>query len=403
MYLIRDHEEAALHLPSGDREVPLIIGDRNLDVDAAGNLSGDLLYKVSTFQTEPEHLTVPFSGPFTLVNGKIWPFLAVRRRWYRFRIVNTCNARTYQLQLVANDGTQLVGVMQQIGSDGGLFGSPITVDRLTVAPGERADVLINFAPFAGQQLRLVNLLNPPPEPGGVTPNPDVMQFRVAPGAAAPDPFSLPTTVSPSFVRLDHDSAPHGHRWIALTPPGPGHPELWEMEEVDPGSVPVPSDGVVQLRTSDGQLHTLRRVARGFRDRVNFVIPADSWQQWAFIHLGGPAGHPMHIHLARVQALVREQYAVTTFDSAVGGTVAPIEYDAPGVLDPNEQGWKDVVRVGPGQLVRVLGRFSGGNGAFVYHCHIFEHEDEAMMRPFVVMPESVMPFDPHSPGGHDHDH
>src|SRR5436190_16332493 len=78
MYLIRDHEEAALHLPSGDREVPLIIGDRNLDVDAAGNLSGDLLYKVSTFQTEPEHLTVPFSGPFTLVNGKIWPFLAVR-------------------------------------------------------------------------------------------------------------------------------------------------------------------------------------------------------------------------------------------------------------------------------------------------------------------------------------
>jgi FtsP/CotA-like multicopper oxidase with cupredoxin domain len=69
------------------------------------------------------------------------------------------------------------------------------------------------------------------------------------------------------------------------------------------------------------------------------------------------------------------------------------------LDPNEQGWKDTIRVGGGQLVRVAGPFGGGNGRYVYHCHILEHEDEGMMRTFVVMPEQVMKLDPHVSDGH----
>jgi o-aminophenol oxidase len=67
--------------------------------------------------------------------------------------------------------------------------------------------------------------------------------------------------------------------------------------------------------------------------------------------------------------------------------------------PNEQGWKDVIRVGGGQLVHVAGQFGGANGRYVYHCHILEHEDEGMMRTFVVVPEEVMELDPHITEGH----
>jgi spore coat protein A len=114
-------------------------------------------------------------------------------------------------------------------------------------------------------------LNPPPYPGTTTPNSAVMAFR---GDAAPvgDPFTLPDRISTSFVRLQHDTHTHDHRWVAITPPGPGHPETWEIEEVDPTTVTVPSDGIVQLTTADGTLGTLRRIPRHFHDAAQLASP-----------------------------------------------------------------------------------------------------------------------------------
>lgn len=414
-YLIRDDEEDALGLPSGEREIPLLLADRNLDTDddGSGALNGRLLHK--TVVIDPSNaetgkpVTLPFTGPYTTVNGRIWPYADVDAAWYRFRLVNASNARIYDLVLVDEDGAPVPGVLQQIGSDGGLLPRPVPVDfegalpTLTVAPAERMDLLIDFGALAGRRVRLVNkgpnqAPGVPDVPGNVR-YPHVLEFRVG-ECAEPDPFTLPEVLSGSFRRLTHDIE-HGHRLIVLTPPatkgGGGHPEIWEMTEVeDPGDLRLPAEGVIQLRNEKGQLKTYRRTARTFNDGLGFTAAEGSHEQWSFLNLAvnPPVVHPMHIHLVDFQILGRDAYDVSGFDARIGGTTKPVAYkpDTPIPLPPNEQGYKDVFRALPGQMLRVMGRFDGAYGRFMYHCHLREHEDMGMMRPFVVMPQEAMKFD-----------
>ncbi|CAL2070676.1 O-aminophenol oxidase PhsA [Streptomyces sp. endophyte_N2] len=409
-YLVRDDEEDALHLPSGEREIPLLLADRNLDTDEDGRLNGRLLHKtVVVQQSDPETgkpVTIPFSGPYTTVNGRIWPYAEVDSAWYRFRLVNTSNARIFDLVLIDEDGDPVPGIVHQIGSDGGLLPRPVPVDfgaelpTLTAAPAERFDLLVDFRRLAGRTLRLVNK-GPGrpagvPDPAGDVRYPAVMEFRVR-EAAERDTFELPEVLSGSFRRLTHD-LPHGHRLVVLTPPATkgagGHPEIWEMTEVtDTDGLTLPADGVIQLTGSDGTTKTYRRIARTFNDGLGFTIGEGSYEQWSFLNLA-PIVHPMHIHLADFQLLGRDAYDVSGFDPAVGGTRTPIRFDTGTAipLAPNEQGYKDVFRVPGGQLLRVMGRFDGAYGRFMYHCHLLEHEDMGMMRPFVVMPAEAMKFD-----------
>jgi FtsP/CotA-like multicopper oxidase with cupredoxin domain len=177
MYLIRD-EEDALHLPRGRREVPLTLCDRNLDTDAHGNLTGDPLYKTSIL---PDGIKLPFSGPFNLVNGMIWPYMKVDACWYQFRAVNAASLRPYGLELRDEHGAPVAGALHQIGTDGGLLPAPVALNGLTLAPGERADFLIDFTAFRGKSLVLGNTLTPG-VPGPTSPNPVFMQFRVTCGA-----------------------------------------------------------------------------------------------------------------------------------------------------------------------------------------------------------------------------
>ncbi|MFF4113073.1 O-aminophenol oxidase PhsA [Streptomyces sp. NPDC001714] len=421
-YLVRDDEEDALGLPCGEREIPLLLADRNLDTDEDGRLNGRLLHKtVIVQQRNPETgkpVTTPFTGPYTTVNGRIWPYAEVTDGWYRFRLVNASNARIYELVLVDEDGNPVPGVLHQIGSDGGLLPRPVPVDfdaalpTLTVAPAERFDLLADFRGLEGRKLRLVNKgrNQPPgvPDPAGDVRYPAVMEFRVGCGGTT-DGFELPEVLSGSFRRLTHD-IPHGHRLIVLTPPATkgagGHPEIWEMTEVtDPGSVQVPADGVIQLTGADGTTKTYRRTSRTFNDALGFTIAEGSYEQWSFLNLA-PIVHPMHIHLADFQLLGRDAYDVSGFDPAVGGTGKPIAFDPATQLPlaPNELGHKDVFRVPGGQVLRVMGRFDGAYGRFMYHCHLLEHEDMGMMRPFVVMPEEAMKFDHGAAhGGHGEGH
>ncbi|MFH8571208.1 O-aminophenol oxidase PhsA [Streptomyces sp. NPDC017993] len=407
MYLIRDEEEDALQLPSGEREIPLILQDRNLDTDEDGRLTGRLLHKTLVVGTDPQgkNVALPFSGPYTLVNGTIWPYADVDARWYRFRLLNAANARTFTLRLVDDKtGAQITGAVHQIGSDGGLLPRPLTVDGgLSVAPAERMDLLIDFGRLRGRTLRLIN-----DEPGVRCPQ--VMQFRVGKEKPA-DPFVLPAVLSSSFERLTHDNVPsHQHRLVVLTPPGPlgnGHPEMWEMQEVEPDAVPIPGDGVIQVKGAGGTVRTYRRGARMFDDALGFLVRYGDWEQWSFLNLGGAGMHPMHIHLIDFQVLSRDIYPAdpqSPFDKELGGTLAPLEYGGRAPIAPGDQGWKDVIQVPPGQMVNVIGQFRGARGRFMYHCHLLEHEDMGMMRPFAVMPPEVLAFHHHRPGGgHGHDH
>ena len=445
MYLIRDAEENALHLPRGEREIPLVVCDRNLDQDENGEYTGDLLYKrLKLPLTVPDAIQdhVPGTGPFTLVNGVIWPHLDVEPRWYRFRMLNASNFRPYTFELRDEHGAPVNNALYQIGTDSGLLRAPAALDDpnnpaargLTLHPGERADVLIDFRAFRGTSLTLVNtLLGAVPVPDLISANPDVMQFRVR-SWPAHDHFKLPATLSPSFKRLTHDAVPkpheqtvpkpHEHRWLALVGLEGKHPEMWEMEELEKKDVPpnLPLDGIVQVDViDDGETvtKTLKRVSRDFKDAATFYVEQDAWEQWNIINLtSGEAtlAHPIHVHLIRFQAIgdQRDVRDVSKFGGTpgipFGGTTTPIPLsDKPkDERTPGEKGWKDTIVLQPGELLSIAGQFGGGSGRYMYHCHILEHEDEGMMRTFVVMPEKVMPFDthpsphdPHDPDGHDH--
>jgi FtsP/CotA-like multicopper oxidase with cupredoxin domain len=479
MYLIRDDEEAALNLPSGKYEVPLIIQDSNVTTEPNGTPTGNLLHKTAGL--------LPFFGPLTLVNGALWPYLEVKPQCYRFRILNASLTRFYRLVLLdQNDQPVSPKIIQQIGTDQGPLPEPLPLPEqgLVLAPAERADVLIDFRGLGGQALRLVSTAGQPfnngeplppgtkpgqPNPDILLPEPDVMQFRVSHGPVT-DPFTLPTTVSRSFVRLSHDTLPkgHEHRLVVLTQNPKFNRmnmlpfELWEMEDVTGKHAVTPGiaeDGIIQITGTDGEPKTYQRKSRSFLDTVNFLIELDVWEQWRFLNLGAnppvinlsmlvgrsvqeqwsmligrsvqeqwsmlgvtpnirtldkpsaflriPVTHPIHLHLVRFQALSRDVYDITGFNPGKGGTEQPITYKKPGVLDPNEQGWKDVIRVGPGELsqpqttgeiLSIAAQFSGGSGQFMYHCHLIGHEDEGMMRPFVVMPAEVMKLDPAMGGG-----
>ncbi|MFI7011165.1 O-aminophenol oxidase PhsA [Streptomyces sp. NPDC050145] len=421
-YLVRDDEEDALGLPSGEREIPLLLADRNLDTDEDGVLNGRLLHKTAIVQAaNPETgkpVSIPFTGPYTTVNGRIWPYAEVDPAWHRFRLVNASNARIFDLVLVDEDGEVVPGVLKQIGSDGGLLPRPVPVDFegalpvLTIAPAERMDLLIDFGALAGRRVRLVNKGRNEapgvPDPAGDVPYPHVLEFRVG-ESCAPDPFTLPEVLSGSFRRLTHDIE-HGHRLIVLTPPatkgGGGHPEIWEMTEIEePEGLSLPAEGIIQVADAEGAVKTYRRTARTFNDGLGFTLAEGTHEQWSFLNLAvnPPVVHPMHIHLADFQILGRDVYDVSGFDVTTGGTAKPVRPEPGGAVPvpPNEQGYKDVFRALPGQMLRVMGRFDGAYGRFMYHCHLLEHEDMGMMRPFVVMPKEALKFDHGAGHGGDH--
>ncbi|ASO19805.1 Phenoxazinone synthase [Actinoalloteichus hoggarensis] len=417
-YLIRDDEEDALRLPAGDREIPLLIADRNLDTAADGSLTGALLHKTVAQRA--------FSGPFTLVNGVIWPHLEVDAAWYRLRVLNASNARTYRLRLQDEEGAPITGVVWQIGTDSGLLPEPVEIppEGLIMAPAERADLLVDFRSLWGRTVRLHNT-------NGTPVHPEVMEFRVGTRRAV-DRFRLPVTISPSYERLPGPHIAARERMLILANGPSGHGELWEMRRLDPAHDRIPEfdgvtvhDGYVQIQGRDGEVVTYRRLCRVFEDTVNWFVRHEDWEDWHMLSLAAPT-HPMHLHLVRFQAVRRDHYVVTEtrpdadgrpvvvggFDESRGGTLTPIRYERSGDLLVDERGWKDTIRVARGEEVTIMARFEGSTGQYMYHCHLLEHEDMGMMRPFVVAPEPVVtlmeqlhgdhgPGD-HGPGGHGSD-
>ncbi|MDX6411622.1 MAG: hypothetical protein QOE91_1138, partial [Gaiellaceae bacterium] len=199
LWIVRDERERELALPEGPPfEVPLLIQDRNFDLDDNERLSGRLLHK-----TDPDVMEA--FAPFTVVNGKVWPILDVQPAGYRFRVLNGSNARTYRLVLVRSGETDLDRIVQ-IGTDHGLLGAPVPVpsNGLVLASAERADLLVDFSDLEpGTELTLLNTARAPfdgssfpavdaeraADLDGLLPYPHVMRFRVTAGAAKPRPIA----------------------------------------------------------------------------------------------------------------------------------------------------------------------------------------------------------------------
>jgi spore coat protein A len=458
-YLIRDEVEESLCLPTGPHELVAMIADRNVETEP-GEISsfaptGRLLYKQAGVGDGTAAATeVPVTGPFTIVNGKIWPTHRAPARWHRLRLVNASNARVFRLALYdTTDETiplatelpsnpegnfgkdpesfgirRLDDALVVIGTDVGLLPTPqrATGGALELGPGERADLLVDLGALRGRTVELRNesATSINAKPGAVEAT--VMQIEVD-SERTPDPFTLPEVLNPDYTRWTRrdDGAvvvgPDPERdvvheytqaWLVVIPPGigdNGHPQLWEMEDVsDTPEDQLGDEEIIRISVPGGNKPmVLRAASKLFDDTVHIMIPEGGWALWNVLHLGGPE-HPMHIHMASFQMLQRSSWeldtdtgAVVGFDPATSSTPEPLPVPRPGPeIDPVTASTKDTWVVGPGEVVSFLGRFDGASGEFMYHCHILDHEDHTMMRPFVVLPADVLALHgEHGGGGH----
>jgi spore coat protein A len=118
---------------------------------------------------------------------------------------------------------------------------------------------------------------------------------------------------------------------------------------------------------------------GYDEPVTEFVKLGSMETWRFINTTDDA-HPMHVHLVQFQILERQGYDVPAFQNGRLELVG-----APRPAPPNEAGWKDTAVVNPREVLTLLIRFDGYTGRYVFHCHMLEHEDNDMMRPFEVIP------------------
>jgi FtsP/CotA-like multicopper oxidase with cupredoxin domain len=325
-YLIRDAAEAALGLPSGEFEIPLAIQDRTFKAD------GHIVY--------PDTWREMYFGDKAVVNGKVWPYLDVKQGKYRFRMLNGSNSRVYTLRL--SNGAPF----EQIGSDGGLLAAPVPRNDVTIAPGERADVVIDFAPFAaGTEIVLENSA-PAPFPNGnlqMPALPNIMKFVVQGtlGHTAPLPATL-TTVP----RLSEGDAVQSRDFVLARSPAPS-----------------PCGGT--FWTING---------KQWDDVTEFPVLGTT-EIWRFQN-HSEVTHPMHMHLVEFQVLDRQAFTMSGDTIILVGSPVPPQ--------PYEAGWKDTAPVAPNEVLRVIARFEDFAGRYAYHCHILEHEDHEMMRQFQVV-------------------
>jgi len=406
LWIVRDDRERELELPEGPPfEVPLLIQDRNFDLDERGQLTGRLVHK-----TDPEVMEA--FPPFTVVNGKIWPVFEVRPATYRFRILNGSNARTYRLVL-SRDGVPELERITQIGTDHGLLGSPAPVpaDGLVLASAERADLIVDFSDLAaGTELTVLNTAAAPfdgsafpaadaesaTDPGSLLPYPQVLRFRVAGNAQSrrPIPRELATDYDPPTAEA---LARAPRRAIALVERElDDEPNMLTMREL---AVVADVDQGPRVVVIDGRETTSYRVAAAhFEDTTTFFPMLGEYEVWQLINLTGDT-HPIHLHLDPFQILARRPIRYEIPDGGIDerdlvanitvGRAPNDELDH--AIDDNERGFKDTVRVNPNEIVEIAVRFTAYSGRYMYHCHILEHEDRDMMRPFVTMPRELMPF------------
>jgi FtsP/CotA-like multicopper oxidase with cupredoxin domain len=385
-YIVTDPGNEPPGLPEAPYDMGLAIQDRMFTAD------GQLWYpNVGESQVHP--IWIPeFFGDVMLVNGKVWPYLNVEPRKYRFRFLNGSQARFYSLALTERVNSTPGPAFVQIGTDGGYLAEPVVLNdpanmrspRLVMGPGERADVVIDFAGYPeGTEFLLRNTAKAP-YPSGDAPDgqttAQIMLFRVGP-STGPDPSVIP----PALATLTRLSNPTVTRVMTLNEMLQGDAPLGALLNGMPyeaGATEYPVLGTTEM--------------------------------WEIANLTGDT-HPIHLHLVQFQLLNRQKIHTRRYqmafdaanptlpsDTYVPVPVGPYLRGKPTPADANERGWKDTYRMNPGEVTRVLVRWAPQDESpsyafdataepgYVWHCHILEHEENDMMRPFhLVAPGAAM--------------
>ncbi len=459
-YIIRDGFEAWLRdlglpdfIENGGREIPLVVQDKifvgpgigTADPTWTGPTTAGSLWYPHTYEKKlfhyqgntlmPDPSCVPeMFGDTMLVNGTVYPVATVEARRYRFRMLNACQARFLNLQLYVADASpdgityrKHVPVNQPgpgflvIGAEGGFLPHPVAVPavqpfdplmltsgapNMLAAPAERFDFIVDFGGFAGKSVILYSDA-PAPFPDGDADNdfnadkqngvttrpgygPDtriLMRFDVV-GATSPDSLLAMTPATDLTGGLEEFIVPPGvavQNGVLNLPPG----------------VPVRSLTLIEAYDGLGRLYQLLGTdvadelmpgafGREYMGEVTEAPLAGTTEVWQIANLTGDT-HPIHFHLVNVQMLGRQPFDVKRYEGA------PIYTGPPRNPDPTELGWKDTVRMNPGEVTTVIMRFDlpsvpftvpssprTGGAEYVWHCHILEHEEHDMMRPLVVI-------------------
>jgi len=366
------------------REIPIAIQDRSFNADGSLFYPDTRAFFDGATAENPGYIpdtdlspiwNPEFFGNMVMVNGNTWPYLHVEARRYRFRFLNGCQSRFLILDFNGIPGVEA----WQIGNEGGFLAAPVNLtgahgNRLLMGLAERADVILDFTnvPIGSYVLRNVG----PDEPfgGGEPPgdfdsaDPDttgqIMQFRVVP-ATAPDPTTPPAfLVLPAITPLP---APNRTRRVALLEQASAYwdgPAEAQLGNVDADGVPVP---------------------KTWADPVSENPNPGDTEVWELYNFTADA-HPMHIHETTFAVVNREGFQLDGEETALAVKLGD------NVRQPEawESGFKDTVIAYPGEVTRVQAQFNT-RGQFVWHCHIVEHEDNEMMRPYRIGP--VQPGQP----------
>ena len=317
-----------------------------------------------------------FFGNTLIANGNTWPYQTVERRRYRFRFLNGCQSRFLILDFKDIPGVKV----WQIGNEGGFLAAPVNItgnhaNRLLLGLAERADVIVDFGQVPVGNYVLGNIGPDEPFSGGV-PEADfpvadpsttgqVLQFRVVP-ALETDPTTPPEEmVLPAIPPLPAETVTRPLALIEKT--GVGY-------DSGGGRVEGPIEALLGRVVGGVALDNV------WGDPVTENPAVGATEVWEFYNLTGDA-HPMHVHDVAFEVVNRQGLKF------VGEDVAePIEpYGSITAPAPWETGVKDTVIAYPGQVTRIRAHFKAA-GQFVWHCHIVEHEDNEMMRPFRIGPE-----------------
>ncbi len=323
IFIINDTEEAALNLPSGEFELPLIIQDKRIYSDGSINYS-----------PEARDVMSGYFGQYVCVNGSWSAYHNIKTKIYRLRLLNGSNARVYNLSFSNNLDFNIIG------SDGGLLAATQTTNSLLLSPGERADVLVDFsAVTVGTEIYLQsNSFNGGDSQGSESFK--ILKFKVT--EQITETFTIPTSLA-VFTPIPSSQAIKTRSFDIANNHSGGH-------------------GGMNMGSSSS-IHKIG--GKSFNmDRIDETVTASTTEIWEFDNSAGADLHPMHLHGVHFQVLSR-----------VGGR---------GIILPHETGWKDTVLCMPNEKVKIIMTFPNNLGKFAFHCHNLEHEDSGMMLNYKII-------------------
>ncbi len=436
----------------GRLSIPLVIQDRMFDIN------GQLFFPNVGINPEHPYWVPEFVGDTIIVNGKVWPFLNVDQQRYRFYIINGSNSRPYEMFLQDVVSGVKGPRMWVIATDGGYLDNPILIDpnapsggtqkALTMMPGERYEIIVDFADPVWQALlpqpatfpRNLILRNTAATVNG-SPKPKldgrIMQFSVSANTPTDTSYN-PASLIP--IR----SGTQKLKRLPGTPLGPAitNQNVQKIRQLTLNEIEGPG-GPLEVLVNNSKWNGLR--ADGTTPINGSVLVKGNYitefpnegdtEVWEIVNLTAD-DHPIHLHGVLFQIVNRQPFNVSRFNTAYaaafGGVFIP-EFGPPlsyapstasggkyggnpnvnpylldGVKPPlnYEQGWKDTVIMPSRHVTRIVARFapdayndnnpffpynpSAANGYYVWHCHITDHEDNEMMRPYQDVPNPNAP-------------